>query len=187
MIFLQTGFNPMPRRKINNTKLDLLVDILIFLMFLVSTDPRATGVPIHEWLGTAFGAAILIHLLLHWKWIVNVVRRFFSKLPDQTRINSLLNILLFIDATLLVFTGLLISRVVLAPLGLTPSRDFFWRWLHNFATDAGVIIVGLHLALHWKWIVNAFKRYFMQPLVNLGRRAQPEPVAVAEQDHEVAQ
>ncbi len=168
----------------NSTKRDLLVDALIFLMFLLTTDPRATGLPIHEWLGLAFGAAILVHLLLHWKWIATVVRHFLSKLPGQVRLNSLLNILLFVDATLLVLTGLLISRVVLAPLGLTPNRDFFWRWLHNFATDAGVVIVGLHLALHWKWIVNAIKRYLVQPLNGLGQRAQSELATVSTDERE---
>ncbi len=174
----------MPRKKINNTKIDLVIDVIIFLMFLLATDPRATGVPVHEWLGTAFGAAILVHLLLHWKWIVNVTQRFLKKLPSQVRINSLLNMLLFIDATLLVFTGLMISRVVLAPLGLQPSRDVFWRWLHNFATDAGIVIVGLHLALHWKWIVNAFKRYIVQPVTRLGQPTQPAVAAIAVNDQE---
>ncbi len=174
----------MPARKINNTKIDLVVDAIIFLMFLFSTDPRATGVPIHEWLGTAFGAAIIVHLLLHWKWIVSVVQRFLKKRPGQTRIKSLLNILLFIDATLLVFTGLLISRVVMAPLGLQPNRDFFWRWLHNFATDAGVVVVGLHLALHWKWIVNVFKRYVVQPIAHLSQRSQPAVAPIAVNDQE---
>lgn len=176
----------MSRPKINSTKLDVLVDVIIFLMFLIATDPRVTGIAIHEWLGLAFGAALIVHLLLHWKWIVTVVRRFLSRLPGQVRLNSLLNILLFIAATLLVFTGLMISRVVLAPLGLPPNRDFFWRWLHNFATDAAVIIVGLHLALHWKWIVNVFKRYFVQPLSTLGRRAQPEVVAASTDKREQA-
>ena len=176
----------MSRLKINSTKLDVLVDAIIFLMFLIATDPRVTGIAIHEWLGLAFGAAIIVHLLLHWKWIVAVIKRFLSKQPGQVRLNLLLNILLFIVATLLVFTGLMISRVVLAPLGLPPNRDFFWRWLHNFATDASVIIVGLHLALHWKWIVNAFKRYIMRPLSTLGHRAQSQPATAPADNQEQA-
>jgi cytochrome b len=81
----------MQRLKLSGTLRNLIVDAAIFAGFLVATDPRATGQAIHEWLGIAFGATIIVHLLLHWKWIVNVVRRFFSRLPGQVRINSVLN------------------------------------------------------------------------------------------------
>jgi hypothetical protein len=109
---------------------------------------------------------IITHLLLHWKWIVNIVRRFFSKLPGQVRINSLLNSLLFIDVTLIIFSGLMISKVVLSTFGLSGSHDAIWRWLHTSATNVALITVGLHVALHWKWIASTFKRYAWRPLSN---------------------
>jgi hypothetical protein len=165
----------MQRLKSSSTLRNLLVDGAIFAGFLLATDPHATGQTIHEWLGIAFGVGIITHLLLHWKWIVNVVRRFFSKLPGQVRINSLLNSLLFIDVTLIIFSGLMISKVVLSTFGLSGSHDAIWRWLHTFSSSAALIIVGLHIALHWKWIVATIKRYAWQPLANTrlipGRRA----------------
>ena len=69
----------MQRLKLGSTVRNLLVDAAIFGGFLLATDPHATGQAIHEWLGIAFGATIIVHLLLHWKWIVNVVRRFFTR------------------------------------------------------------------------------------------------------------
>jgi len=154
----------MQRLKSSSTLRNLLVDGAIFAGFLLATDPRATGQTIHEWLGLAFGVGIITHLLLHWKWIFSVVRRFFSKLPGQVRINSLLNSLLFIAVTLMIFSGIMISKVVLSTFGLSGSHDMIWRWLHSSATDAALIIVGLHVALHWKWIVSTIKRYVVQPL-----------------------
>ncbi len=138
----------------------------------MATDPHATGQAIHEWLGLAFGAGIITHLLLHWKWIVHVVRRFFGKLPGQVRINSLLNSLLFVAVTLIIFSGVMISKVVLSTFGLSSSHDAIWRWLHTNATNAALIIVGLHVALHWKWVVATSKRYLAQPL--FGRRQQTQ-------------
>src|SRR5512136_1793596 len=155
----------MQRPKLSSSVRNLLVDTAIFVGFLVATAPRATGQTIHEWLGLAFGAGIITHLLLHWKWIVNVVRRFLSRLPGQVRINSVLNSLLFVAVTLIIFSGLMISKVVLSTFGLSGSHDAIWRWLHTFSTSAALIIVGLHIALHWKWIVATIKRYAWQPLI----------------------
>ena len=170
----------MQRLKLGNTVRNFLVDGAIFAGFLLATDPHATGQTIHEWLGLAFGAGIITHLLLHWKWIVNVVRRFFSKLPGQVRINALLNSLLFIAMTLIIFSGIMISKVVLSTFGLSGSHDAIWRWLHTSATNVTLIIVGLHMALHWKWIVSTIKRYTGQPI--FGRRQkQTQPAMLSEQ------
>lgn len=154
----------MQRLKSSSTLRNLIVDATIFVAFLAATDPHATGQTIHEWLGLAFGAGIITHLLLHWKWIVNVVRRFFTRLPGQVRLNSILNSLLFIAMTLIIFSGLMISKVVLSTFGLTGQHDGIWRVVHTTATNAALIVVGLHVALHWKWIVNTMKRYTWQPL-----------------------
>jgi cytochrome b len=154
----------MQRLKLGSTVRNLLVDTAIFAGFLLATDPHATGQTIHEWLGVAFGAAIIVHLLLHWKWIVNVVRRFFSKLPGQVRINAVLNSLLFVAMTLIIFSGIMISKVVLSTFGLEGQHDGIWRVVHSTATNVALIIVGLHVALHWKWIVGTLKRYVWQPL-----------------------
>jgi len=154
----------MQRLNLGSTVRNLLVDAAIFAGFLLATDPHATGQAIHEWLGIAFGVGIITHLLLHWKWIVNVVRRFFSRLPGQVRVNSLLNSLLFIAMTLIIFSGIMISKVVLSTFGLSGSHDAIWRWLHTSATNTALIIVGLHVALHWKWIVSTIKRYAWQQL-----------------------
>lgn len=56
------------RKRTSRTKLNFLIDIIIFTAFLVAMDPRLTGIAIHEWLSIAFGAAIIVHLLLHWQW-----------------------------------------------------------------------------------------------------------------------
>lgn len=153
----------MQRLKLGSTVRNLIVDTAIFGGFLLATDPHTTGQAIHEWLGIAFGATIIVHLLLHWKWIVNVVRRFFTRLPGQVRINSLLNSLLFSAVTLVIFSGIIISKVVLNAFGLSGSHDMIWRWLHSSATNAALVLVGLHVALHWKWIVSSVKRYVWQP------------------------
>ena len=143
----------------NRNKTNLIVDSAIFLAFLVAMAPRFSGIAIHEWLGIAFGAAIITHLLLHWQWIVEITRRFFSKAQWPARINYILNMLLFIDITLIIFSGLMISEVALPLVGIQLAQSGSWRGIHGTAADLFLVLVGLHVALHWDWIVNMFKRF----------------------------
>ena len=161
--------------KTNPVKVNYLMDLAIFVAFLISLDPRATGMAIHEWLGIAFGAAVIVHLLLHWKWIAASTRRFLGKLPRATRLNYALNTLLFIAMTAIVYSGLMISEVALPALGISLGEGFSWRSLHAQASDIALILIGLHIALHWKWILSTSKRYVFNPLSP--RRPRLNPVA----------
>jgi cytochrome b len=148
----------------NRNKTNLIVDIAIFLAFLVAMAPHFSGMALHEWLGIAFGAAIITHLLLHWQWLVEVTKRFFSKTQWSARINYILNALLFIDITLIIFSGLMISEVALPFVGIQLAQSGSWRGLHGTAANLFLVLVGLHVALHWQWIVNMFKRFVLTPL-----------------------
>jgi len=153
------------RRKTSPVKVNYLVDLAIFIAFLLALDPHSTGMAIHEWLGLAFGAAIVTHLLLHWKWLVASTRRLFGKLPWSTRVNYVLNTLLFVAMTVIMLSGIMMSEVALPALGIQLPGGGAWHQLHALASDAALFLLGLHVALHWKWIVNATKRYVISPLV----------------------
>ena len=144
-------------------KTNLYVDIAILVGFLVAYEPALTGVAIHEWLSLAFASAIMLHLLLHWDWVVQVTLKFFRKLFHSSRLNYLLNLALLIDFVLIMLSGLLISKSVLPTLGLQVASDPAWRFLHSSAADFSLLLLGLHLALHWKWILSTTKRYLFSP------------------------
>ncbi|NTW97659.1 MAG: DUF4405 domain-containing protein [Oscillochloris sp.] len=141
-----------------SARTNLIIDAATFIIFLVATAPRLSGISIHEWLGVAFGAAIIVHLLLHWQWIIAVGKTMLSKARANARINYLLNIALFIDATLITFTGIMISEVVLPIFGIHMPRGSIWRRLHSLTSDGGVILIALHLALHWQWVLKTTAR-----------------------------
>ncbi len=161
------------KKFISTMKINMVMDASLLLAFLFTMDPHTTGRAVHEWLGIALILAIIVHLLLHWGWIVAVTQRFFSKTVNQARINYVLNALLFISMTVVSFSGIMISEVVLPALGIEAQRNFFWRWLHSFSADAILIVIGLHLALHWKWILNTARRYLLK--IRLSKLAVREP------------
>ena len=146
-------------KKFSPAKINYLIDFAVLLMFLLGMDPKATGIIIHEWLSVVFTIVIIIHLLLHWAWIIAVSKRFLKKLAGQARLNFVLNILLFIFTTIIIFTGIMASKIILPFLGIDIEKRVNWIFLHNLSSDITLLILGLHIALHWKWIVTLTKRY----------------------------
>lgn len=168
------------RTKPNRNKINLVIDLAIFLAFLIAMSPHFSGIAVHEWLSIAFGAAIVAHLLLHWEWIVGITRSFFKKARWSARSNYVLNVLLFIDITIVIFTGLMISEDALPLFGIQTVRGGIWHGLHSVSADLSLVLVGLHIALHWEWIVKMVKRFVIAPLLprrfsSQLRLAAPQP------------
>jgi hypothetical protein len=143
---------------------NLLIDLAIFAAFLVAMEPGLTGVPIHEWFALALAGATIVHLLLHWRWMVSVTRKFFHILFHNSRLQYVVDALLFVAFTVVMMTGLMISRSVLPLLHISETRNFFiWTRLHDLSANLTLFLVGLHFALHWDWVVRMSKRYLVLP------------------------
>jgi hypothetical protein len=170
---------PKKRRGLSETVKNFWLDIVLFIAFIVDMNTQFTGIPVHEWLGIALGIALIYHLLWHWNWIVAITRRIFKKLPAVERLRYILDIALFVDMVIVIATGIWISRVALPQLGISVTENFFWRQLHSLTADLVLWMVAIHLALSWKWITNAFKRYIGQPVRRLFRGRTPaQPPAI---------
>ena len=148
----------------SQAKLKLMIDIGIFVGFLIAMDPHSSGIPAHEWLAVSLLAVLVVHLLLNWDWIVQITRRLFGAVNVLTRVNYVLNWLLFIDVSLIMLSGLMISESLLPSLGITLPHNAAWRSLHDLSANLFLMLLGLHTALHWNWIVDNTKRYLLRPL-----------------------
>lgn len=160
--------NVSTKKRINPNKLNLFLDLTIATAFVIALEVGFTGLRIHELLGLAFGAGILVHIILHWRWILNVTLHFFEKLFHSSRGNYVLNLALFVDALVMVITGIAISRTLGLRLGLGRESEFLLMRLHLLSSYGSLILVGLHVAVHWKWIVTHSQKYlfnipFLQP------------------------
>jgi hypothetical protein len=145
--------------KQNLTK--LLLDLSTFVTLLIVSAPHFTGGAIHEWLALALGGAIIIHLLLNWNWVVQVTLRIFSKAAKTQRFNYILNWALFASGVMIMLSGLMISKTVVPFFGLTLPQNMSWRELHELSTNVTMVLMGLHVAVHWSWITSMFKRLFV--------------------------
>lgn len=156
------------KRTVSGVVVNLLLDIGLTVGVLVLMAQHATGEVIHEYVGVAFTVALVVHLLLHWDWIVATAKRLFQKMSAQVRLKSIINLAIFVNMAIMIVSGLLISEVVLRPLGLQVGS--FWRVLHVTSANAVIWLVGLHVAMSWKWILNAVRQHVGQPIMHFARR-----------------
>jgi hypothetical protein len=148
-------------------KTNLLLDFGILAGFLLAIEPFLTGIALHEWLSIGFAALIVIHLLLHWKWIINVGGTFFKKLFHSSRLKFVVDSLLFISFVSIMVSGLMISKTALPALGIHLSVGHAWRMLHSLSANTTLVLVGLHFALSWNWVVSMTRRYLLAPVMHL--------------------
>lgn len=165
-------------RKINPNKLNLFLDMGIALAFVVEMQERFTGLRNHELLGVALGLILIVHIVLHWRWVVSITRHFFQNLWHDSRFNYVLNLALFADMALLIVTGLLISRSLGLNLGLDRQAQGSWQRLHILSSEMALIIVALHVAVHWKWIIAHSRKYLFNVRLSLPRRQPQAATAV---------
>lgn len=130
------------------------LDAALFVAFLLLLSPRLTGLRLHEWLGLAFCGPMLVHLLLSWAWIGVATKRLFTAAGLRQRINYGLNVLLFILIIIEIVSGVVISQVVLPFAGIETINDRSWRALHNLTLNVTELVVCLHIAMNWQWIVT---------------------------------
>ncbi len=156
--------------KQNTTK--LLLDLGAFVGLLIASAPRFTGGTIHEWLGISLGGVVIVHLLLNWNWIVGITTRIFTSKSKGQRFKYILNWSLFASGIMIVLSGLMISKTVVPFFGLTLPQNMSWKELHELSTNITMILMGLHMAVHWSWITNMVKHLFVP-------RSAPKPVVPA--------
>jgi ABC-type sugar transport system permease subunit len=63
------------KRGINRNKLNLFLDIALALAFVVVMEVGFTGQRYYEYLGVGIAVVFIIHIALHWRWIVQVSKQ----------------------------------------------------------------------------------------------------------------
>ena len=121
----EAGRAPARRRVPARTRLDFWFDGALLVAYTLVYSLGFTGLAIHEWLGLGIGLALLLHLTLHWDWVVRTTRKLFVR-GGRDRGIWLLNLALLVVMTLCVLSGVLISRVALYQLGISVHAGPFW-------------------------------------------------------------
>jgi len=139
-------------------RLSLWLDSSLFIAVCVLMVTDFTGIPIHEWLGIALIPALLLHLLLQWPWIATRTRRLPAPRTARTRVNYGINLVLFLSMVATIQSGLAISRVAMRSVFSGWLGDRRWGQVHGWASSVLLLMVGLHVALNWDWILAVVRK-----------------------------
>lgn len=141
-------------------KINFFLDFLILAVFLIIMEPLFTGITLHEWIGLGVGLTFIIHILLHWKWVVEATKRLFKKFPKKAKLNYILDLLLLIGSIFIILSSLIIARTIdFSWLGLG-TYSYTWFQVHVASSFLVLIVIGIHIGLHWQWTTSAFKKIF---------------------------
>jgi small-conductance mechanosensitive channel len=136
----------------------LWLDVALLAVFAFLQEPVTTGLAGHEWISIGFAGLLFLHLLVNWRWIAGALGR-YGIAARRARVNTWLNGALYLTMVFTIFSGLVVSRVVLPAVGLTASDRRAWLQLHTVVASVTLVIVGLHVALNWDWIVSVVRRW----------------------------
>ncbi|MCG1025129.1 MULTISPECIES: cytochrome b/b6 domain-containing protein [Dehalobacter] len=156
----------------------IVLDIAMSILFVFLLDAFGTGLTFHEIAGLFIFALFSIHILLNWSWVKNTTLNLLqSKLKNRTAVSVkmkyALNFAIFISISIIVTTGVLISKV------LFPSDTIYGEWIYLVHKWTSYICLGFlitHLAIHASYfvksvgriIINLKERNVRKTLVRLG-------------------
>jgi hypothetical protein len=131
------------------------LNLSLTIVMLLLMDPRSFyGLAFHEWAGLIIGIFFILHKILNWIWIKKVTILFFTRASGRARLNYLLDLLLLAGLVSMIISGIAISRTIdFSWINLEGSPQF-WRAFHSSSSLITLVLFGIHLGLHWKWVLK---------------------------------
>jgi Domain of unknown function (DUF4405) len=146
---------------------------------------RQTWDDLHTWGGVAMIVAAVIHLALHWSWVVSMARRTWNELTGKCgcmnsrgRWNLILNTIVAASFVLTAISGVYFlfvpgGRWAAGPMILFNRNT--WDLIHTWAAVVLISTAVIHIIIHWRWVTNVtgkmIKMVFPARLVS-----QPESI-----------
>ncbi|MFC2055153.1 DUF4405 domain-containing protein [Chloroflexota bacterium] len=131
---------------------------------------RHTWIDIHIWTGVIATIVILIHVPLHWGWIVNMTKRMVKdllgknqNLNARSRFNVVINVLVGLSFLVSAITGIYLLFVPGGPRmvvtdPMIPFSRATWDLIHTWSSVVLTLAAVVHFAIHWKWVVKVTRK-----------------------------
>jgi len=126
---------------------------------------RETWDDLHTWFGILMIVAAVVHILIHWRWILSMVKRIaHSIIHRETRFNKHSRFNLLINATVglgFIFAAISGIYLLFVPGGRNAIPDpqiifprTTWDLIHTWSGILMIAAAVVHFAIHWKWVTK---------------------------------
>lgn len=148
-----------------NKKIKYILDALMTLIMVLLMKITFVGLLWHEILGLGIFLLFVIHNLINIKYFICVLMKFFSDCVKlRVKIGIVLDLILFVVVTAIVATGIMISKEIF-PFGYVGLVS----GLHHSLSYLSLILISIHVGLHWSSIMDAFRKMFRLEKLNRAR------------------
>jgi len=136
----------------------IILDIVMTFLFLILIDPKNTGMTWHEVIGLSMAALFSFHIILNWAWVKSITQNLFNpKLKTKPKLFYVLNAISLIGVTTIIVTGIQISHVLFPSTTAVNHSLVVW---HKWSSYLCLGLFGVHMILHWKFIIDAMRKLF---------------------------
>lgn len=135
----------------------ILFDAILFVLFVAELSFYYLPKILHEILGVIMAAAIIVHVFINRRRVVNL----FRNISPQKIFITEVNIMLTICVLLIIPTGICMSNHLFPDaVSFAVHRNMTIHSLHVSAPYAMMIFVGMHIGLHWQEVRQKLLNFF---------------------------
>jgi hypothetical protein len=135
------------------------LDAIMLCLFVTSLAFRATGRAPHEWIGLCLSILFCIHIVLNRGWYVSLFKGGYS---IRRMANTAIILTLMALMAVLCVTGILNSHHI---FGFSQYFDGGKiRQIHSLTAYWGLVLIGVHIGLHWEVVSAALRKVFGKSL-----------------------
>lgn len=123
-------------------------------MLLLLMGYQFWGGTVHEWMGAGMLFLFILHHMLNCNWYKNIGKG--NNTPLRI-VGFIIDVLLFADMLILMYSGLVISKTVFAFLPVSGGLAMARR-LHIIGSYWGFLLMSLHIGFHWGMLFGLFRK-----------------------------
>lgn len=137
----------------------IALDSLMLGVILIEFAYGLTGSTIHELLGLSILGLFVVHGGWNWAWFRNLFR---GRYQGMRSVSLAVNALLLFSTLVMMVSGIVNADLLFRVTGV--ELDWIPREIHTASANWFLILMAVHLGLHWRLVMNEAVR-----LVGLGK------------------
>lgn len=139
-------------------KIKLGLDLVMTLLLVLMYNAKVISITFHELAGLGLFLLFAVHVVLNRRWLTGVTPKLFRRnTGGRLRLQWAMDALLAAAFVTIIVTGLMITKTL--PFRLPGPAAA--KQLHYFASALSIVLMGVHMGLHWGVVRSRCKAAFL--------------------------